>query len=144
MWRRQGQGRITHCSGLPDRTTLRQELTWHVSADSADCSGLPDRTTLRRHNPGFNEPMLDLLFRSSGPDYIETSCGRSYRDSWEAYCSGLPDRTTLRLQDPKPRKEYRLARLFRSSGPDYIETSRAALRAVCAPGIVPVFRTGLH
>ena len=39
-----------HCSGLPDRTTLRR-IPLPAGQDVAvgHCSGLPDRTTLRRH-----------------------------------------------------------------------------------------------
>ena len=61
----------------------------------------------------------ELLFRSSGPDYIETSLTSSL--------------SVLSVV------------LFRSSGPDYIETSLVkCIRELLVGRIVPVFRTGLH
>ena len=110
-----------HCSGLPDRTTLRRHCPWPPSSPQpAHCSGLPDRTTLRRSlSQPQTRPNREPLFRSSRPDYIETLYpGRDWRPSW-AHCSGLPDRTTLRPDVPSGR-------------------SHTPAR------IVPVFQTGLH
>ena len=63
----------------------------------------------------------ELLFRSSGPDYIETkrSVMNTTKSVVRTHCSGLPDRTTLR-----------------QAAGDPIETHGKL--------IVPVFRTGLH
>ena len=63
-----------NCSGLPDRTTLRPISTqlWLVSW-TTHCSGLPDRTTLRHGLHELLRTPSTKLFRSSRPDYIETT-----------------------------------------------------------------------
>ena len=61
-----------HCSGLPDRTTLRQQHVATGRIVRGHCSGLPDRTTLRHHPARECFPGGVGLFRSSRPDYIET------------------------------------------------------------------------
>ena len=64
-----------------------------------NCSGLPDRTTLRHGLDKLHRSAGTKLFRSSRPDYIETS-GRIFR-------------------------QIVSNQLFRSSRPDYIETKHA-------------------
>ena len=59
------------------------------------CSGLPDRTTLRPRNMVIPSRESNRLFRSSRPDYIETIRLSAYGELFSD-CSGLPDRTSLR------------------------------------------------
>ena len=157
------------CSGLPDRTTLRQylfvifrppamlalfrssrpdyiETRLGAKAESS-ASGLfrssrPDyiETAHPKPQPKKGEP----LFRSSRPDYIETRNSSNLRISRLFHCSGLPDRTTLRRICPESsRRQYRP--LFRSSRPDYIETKNPSRISYSRKRrIVPVFQTGLH
>ena len=156
------------CSGLPGRTSLRLVVTGGSHVPESDCSGLPGRTSLR---PGERVDAVVhakvQLFRSSRPDFIETSMPGVPR-SFRGHCSGLPGRTSLR---PDVEVVVRVHRpiLFRSSRPDFIETvlpawSPAALLRHCSglPGrtslrqfqrrnlrrlcsrIVPVFQAGLH
>ena len=137
---------MEYCSGLPDRTTLRRcEARAAHRVDGQNCSGLPDRTTLRPFLMVSRSWRISALFRSSRPDYIETSASKArflrschycsglpdrttLRLSkqpvfccFTIYCSGLPDRTTLRLDAGQVGDEFGDG-LFRSSRPDYIET----------------------
>ena len=130
------------CSGLPDRTTLRHFRATIQWPRALHCSGLPDRTTLRPEAPPGVFAVVRPLFRSSRPDYIETS-QRLFRRFGGFDCSGLPDRTTLRLAALSI--FARVSRtLFRSSRPDYIETFRLSSASRRSWIIVPVFQTGLH
>ena len=111
-----------HCSGLPDRTTLRLS---NLSAGASRNirlfrSSRPDY--IETKNSTNAPPNLPVLFRSSRPDYIETLKAAAGSTPVWTHCSGLPDRTTLR-----PASSRRIGvwpfLLFRSSRPDYIETS---------------------
>ena len=120
-WRSGATDTSIHCSGLPDRTTLRPFVIVYVHDNSLhNCSGLPDRTTLR--------PPLEVYCHIGGHVYCSGLPDRTTLRQVAAlgsqadvgYCSGLPDRTTLRripiyIRDFDPL-------LFRSSRPDYIET----------------------
>ena len=111
---------------------------------------------------------LHRLFRSSRPDFIETTPGGSSFVGRGSYCSGLPGRTSLRHL-AGIRINGNIGGLFRSSRPDFIETASACPEADvrhhnCSglPGrtslrhdvsaqavddscdIVPVFQAGLH
>ena len=131
------------CSGLPDRTTLRRYRLYRSESQRSHCSGLPDRTTLRPANIASGLACRSSLFRSSRPDYIETSCAKRHQQSAWMDCSGLPDRTTLRHVDLE---EMRFHPRGDCSGlPDRTTLRlRADLYAGRKRGIVPVFQTGLH
>ena len=86
-----------HCSGLPGRTSLRLQWRGLDGSVAFDCSGLPGRTSLRQWHGGFYFRTRTGLFRPSRPDFIET-----------------PDRGRGFRAPPS---------LFRPSRPDFIETT---------------------
>ena len=144
-----------YCSGLPGRTSLRQDDEWEGREKSTDCSGLPGRTSLRRRcrvgngtglrplfrpsRPDFIETFdIDFqrsrrsskLFRPSRPDFIETCNVSSTLHTPEYNCSGLPGRTSLRRDKDRALCEV-VPALFRPSRPDFIETWPGAPRYSC-------------
>ena len=88
---------------------------------TAECSGLPGRTTLRHPGSLLYEDAVGSVFRSSRPDYIETTGLRQYptrslpgvfRSSRPDYIETCVDQHLMVAYTP----------VFRSSRPDYIET----------------------
>ena len=61
------------CSGLPGRTSLRRVERVQQLLAVVHCFGLPGRSLLRRAHLIYVALCLDPLFRSSRPDFIETT-----------------------------------------------------------------------